>query len=277
MKKRKKSPACKIILFFLLVLISFVMIIPFLWMVSSSLKYNTEIFSYPVRWIPEVFRWDNYVTVWSEIPFLTYFLNSLKLAVIVTVAQLVICSLAAYSFSKLQYPGRDKLFFLYLATMMVPWQAIMIPQFIVVRSLGLYNSHGALIVINMFSAFGVFVLRQFMIGIPEELSEAARIDGCSEFRTYSQVIIPMCKPGLATLTIFTFNFMWNDYLSSMIYLDDDKLKTVQVGLTAFRTLYKTEYGLLMAGTVCALLPIFLIFCCAQKYLVEGIAYTGLKG
>lgn len=277
MKKRKKSPACKIILFFLLVLISFVMIIPFLWMVSSSLKYNTEIFSYPVRWIPEVFRWDNYVTVWSEIPFLTYFLNSLKLAVIVTVAQLVICSLAAYSFSKLQYPGRDKLFFLYLATMMVPWQAIMIPQFIVVRSLGLYNSHGALIVINMFSAFGVFVLRQFMIGIPEELSEEARIDGCSEFRTYSQVIIPMCKPGLATLTIFTFNFMWNDYLSSMIYLDDDKLKTVQVGLTAFRTLYKTEYGLLMAGTVCALLPIFLIFCCAQKYLVEGIAYTGLKG
>lgn len=277
MKKRKKSPACKIILFFLLVLISFVMIIPFLWMVSSSLKYNTEIFSYPVRWIPEVFRWDNYVTVWSEIPFLTYFLNSLKLAVIVTVAQLVICSLAAYSFSKLQYPGRDKLFFLYLATMMVPWQAIMIPQFMVVRSLGLYNSHGALIVINMFSAFGVFVLRQFMIGIPEELSEAARIDGCSEFRTYSQVIIPMCKPGLATLTIFTFNFMWNDYLSSMIYLDDDKLKTVQVGLTAFRTLYKTEYGLLMAGTVCALLPIFLIFCCAQKYLVEGIAYTGLKG
>ena len=246
-------------------------------MVSSSLKYNTEIFSYPVRWIPEVFRWDNYVTVWSEIPFLTYFLNSLKLAVIVTVAQLVICSLAAYSFSKLQYPGRDKLFFLYLATMMVPWQAIMIPQFIVVRSLGLYNSRGALIVINMFSAFGVFVLRQFMIGIPEELSEAARIDGCSEFRTYSQVIIPMCKPGLATLTIFTFNFMWNDYLSSMIYLDDDKLKTVQVGLTAFRTLYKTEYGLLMAGTVCALLPIFLIFCCAQKYLVEGIAYTGLKG
>ncbi len=277
MKKRKKSPACKVILFLLLVLISFVMIIPFLWMVSSSLKYNTEIFSYPVRWIPEVFRWDNYVTVWSEIPFLTYFLNSLKLAVIVTVAQLVICSLAAYSFSKLQYPGRDKLFFLYLATMMVPWQAIMIPQFMVVRSLGLYNSHGALIVINMFSAFGVFVLRQFMIGIPEELSEAARIDGCSEFRTYSQVIIPMCKPGLATLTIFTFNFMWNDYLSSMIYLDDDKLKTVQVGLTAFRTLYKTEYGLLMAGTVCALLPIFLIFCCAQKYLVEGIAYTGLKG
>lgn len=277
MKKKKKSPACKVILFLLLVLISIAMIIPFLWMVSSSLKYNTEIFSYPVRWIPEVFRWDNYVTVWSEIPFLTYFLNSLKLAVIVTVAQLVICSLAAYSFSKLQYPGRDKLFFLYLATMMVPWQAIMIPQFIVVRSLGLYNSHGALIVINMFSAFGVFVLRQFMIGIPEELSEAARIDGCSEFRTYSQVIIPMCKPGLATLTIFTFNFMWNDYLSSMIYLDDDKLKTVQVGLTAFRTLYKTEYGLLMAGTVCALIPIFLIFCCAQKYLVEGIAYTGLKG
>lgn len=277
MKKKKKSPACKVILFLLLVLISFAMIIPFLWMVSSSLKYNTEIFSYPVRWIPEVFRWDNYVTVWSEIPILTYFLNSLKLAVIVTVAQLVVCSLAAYSFSKLQYPGRDKLFFLYLATMMVPWQAIMIPQFIVVRSLGLYNSHGALIVINMFSAFGVFVLRQFMIGIPEELSEAARIDGCSEFRTYSQVIIPMCKPGLATLTIFTFNFMWNDYLSSMIYLDDDKLKTVQVGLTAFRTLYKTDYGLLMAGTVCALLPIFLIFCCAQKYLVEGIAYTGLKG
>ena len=187
----------RVLLFIVLLLLAVVMIIPFVWMLSSSFKYNTEIFSYPIKWIPEVFRWDNYKYVWTEITFPTYFFNSLKLSVIVTVGQIIFCSLAAYSFSKLHYPGRDKLFLLYLATMMVPWHAIMIPQFIVVNKLGLYNSHWALILINLFSAFGIFILRQSMISIPKELLEAARIDGCSEFRTYTQIIMPMCKPAIA--------------------------------------------------------------------------------
>lgn len=277
MEKRFKLHASKIMIYIVVLSVAVAMTIPFAWMLSSSFKYNTEIFSYPTKWIPETFRWDNYLTVWTQIPFPIYFFNSLKLSVTVTIGQLLVCSMAAYSFSKLHYPGRDKLFLIYLGTMMVPWQAIMIPQFMVVRKLGLYNTHWSLIVINLFSAFGVFVLRQFMLGIPEELSEAAKIDGCSEMKIFTGIIMPLCKPGLATLTVFTFNYMWNDYLAPMIYLDNDKLKTIQLGLASFRTTYKTEYGLLMAGSVCALLPILIIFCSAQKYLVEGVAHSGLKG
>ncbi|NLP34292.1 MAG: carbohydrate ABC transporter permease [Clostridiales bacterium] len=265
------------LLFIVLTIVGFTMIVPFAWTLSSSLKFDREIFEYPIKWIPEVLRWSNYKEVWTRVPFLTYYLNTIKLSVIVTIGQLVTCSLAAYSFSKLSFPGRDKIFLFYLATMMVPWHAIMIPQFIIIKGLGLYDSHTAIVLLNLFSAFGVFLLRQFMLGIPTELSEAARIDGCSEIKIYSKIIMPICKPGLATLTVFTFNHMWNDYLGPMIYLNTDNLKTIQIGLAAFRSQYGAEYGLIMAGTVSALFPMVLIYCIAQKYLIEGIAFSGLKG
>ncbi len=265
------------LLFVILMIIGLTMLVPFFWTLSSSFKYDREIFEYPIKWIPEVFRWSNYQEVWTRVNFLTYYLNTIKLSIIVTVGQVVTCSLAAYSFAKMDYPGRDKIFLCYLATMMVPWHAIMIPQFIIIKNMGYYDSHWSIILMNLFSAFGVFLLRQFMLGIPMELSEAARIDGCGELKIYSQIIMPMCKPGLATLVVFTFNFMWNDYMGPMIYLNTDKLKTIQIGLAAFRTEYGAEYGLIMAGTVCSLLPMVLIYCVAQKYLIEGIAFSGLKG
>lgn len=265
------------VLFAVLLVIGLTMLVPFFWTLSSSLKYDREIFEYPIKWIPEVLRWSNYEEVWTRVNFLTYYLNTIKLSLIVTIGQVVTCSLAAYSFAKMDYPGRDKIFLCYLATMMVPWHAIMIPQFIIIKNLGFYDSHWSIILMNLFSAFGVFLLRQFMLGIPMELSEAARIDGCGELKIYSQIILPMCKPGLATLVVFTFNFMWNDYMGPMIYLNTDKLKTIQIGLAAFRTEYGAEYGLIMAGTVCSLLPMVLIYCVAQKYLIEGIAFSGLKG
>lgn len=265
------------LLFVILMIIGLTMLVPFFWTLSSSFKYDREIFEYPIKWIPEVFRWSNYQEVWTRVNFLTYYLNTIKLSIIVTVGQVVTCSLAAYSFAKMDYPGRDKIFLCYLATMMVPWHAIMIPQFIIIKNMGFYDSHWSIILMNLFSAFGVFLLRQFMLGIPMELSEAARIDGCGELKIYSQIIMPMSKPGLATLVVFTFNFMWNDYMGPMIYLNTDKLKTIQIGLAAFRTEYGAEYGLIMAGTVCSLLPMVLIYCVAQKYLIEGIAFSGLKG
>ena len=265
------------LLIVILMIIGLTMLVPFFWTLSSSFKYDREIFEYPIKWIPEVFRWSNYQEVWTRVNFLTYYLNTIKLSIIVTVGQVVTCSLAAYSFAKMDYPGRDKIFLCYLATMMVPWHAIMIPQFIIIKNMGFYDSHWSIILMNLFSAFGVFLLRQFMLGIPMELSEAARIDGCGELKIYSQIIMPMCKPGLATLVVFTFNFMWNDYMGPMIYLNTDKLKTIQIGLAAFRTEYGAEYGLIMAGTVCSLLPMVLIYCVAQKYLIEGIAFSGLKG
>lgn len=265
------------LLFVILLVIGLTMLVPFFWTLSSSFKYDREIFEYPIKWIPEVFRWSNYQEVWTRVNFLTYYLNTIKLSIIVTIGQVVTCSLAAYSFAKMDYPGRDKIFLCYLATMMVPWHAIMIPQFIIIKNMGFYDSHWSIILMNLFSAFGVFLLRQFMLGIPMELSEAARIDGCGELKIYSQIIMPMCKPGLATLVVFAFNFMWNDYMGPMIYLNTDKLKTIQIGLAAFRTEYGAEYGLIMAGTVCSLLPMVLIYCVAQKYLIEGIAFSGLKG
>lgn len=274
---KSKNKIMNLIKFIILLTLGISMLTPFIWTLSSSFKNNNEIFSYPIKWIPETLRWSNYQEVWTRIPFLTYYWNTIKLSVIVTFSQLILCSLAAYSFSRLKYPGRDLIFLAYIATMMVPWHAIMIPQFIIVRQLGFYDSHLALISIQLFNAFGVFLLRQFMLGIPEELSEAARIDGASEFDIYSKIIMPMTKPGLITLSIFTFSFMWNDYLAPMIYLTTDRLRTIQIGLAAFRTQYGSEYGLIMAGTVSALIPMAIIFIIGQKYLMNGIAFSGLKG
>lgn len=276
-KTIKKIKAGDVVLIIVLTVIAIIMIVPFLWMLSASFKNNNEIFVYPIRWIPNPIRLNNYRDVWTEIPFLRYYINTFVYSLIVTLGQIFTCSLAAYAFSKLHFPGRDQIFLLYLGTMMVPWHAIMIPQFMVNKALGLYNTPWALICMNLFSAFGVFLLRQQMMGIPDELSEAARIDGCSEFRNYAKIMFPLSKAGIATLTVFTFTFMWNDYMAPMIYLDDDNIKTIQLGLASFRSLYSTEYGLIMAGTVCSLIPIILIYIFAQKYLIEGIAFSGLKG
>ncbi|MDR2403038.1 MAG: carbohydrate ABC transporter permease [Spirochaetaceae bacterium] len=259
------------------VIIAYIMVVPFVWMVSASFKLNTEIFSYPIRWIPEKFHFDHYDTVLTEIPFPVYFFNSTKLALVITLLQLFTCSLAAYSFSKLRFPGRDKIFLVYLATMMIPWHAIMIPQFIIVKGLGMYNTHWSLIALQAFSAFGVFLLRQNMISIPNSLSEAARIDGCSTFRIYWNIILPLTKTGLATLSVLTFNGIWNDYMGPMIYLDSDRLRTIQIALAGFREQYSANYGAILAGTVISIIPIIVVYVCAQKYIVEGIAYAGLKG
>lgn len=277
MKLKVKKKISHAVLFVLLLLVGITMLLPFIWTLSSSFKFNKDIFVYPIEWIPKEIRLENYTDVWTKVPFLTYYLNTIKLSVIVTIGQILTCSMAAFSFAKMKYPGRDKIFLCYLATLMVPWHAIMIPQFIIIKGMGLYNSHAAIIVLQLFSAFGVFMMRQFMMGIPDELCEAARIDGCGEWKIFSSIMMPLCKPGLATLVIFTFNFMWNDYLAPMIYLDSDKLKTIQIGLATFNSLYRTDYNLIMAGTICSMIPMILIFCFAQKYLLQGMSFSGLKG
>jgi multiple sugar transport system permease protein len=257
--------------------VAFIMVVPFVWMVSASFKLNTEIFNYPIEWIPKVFHFDHYDTVWNDINYPVNFYNTLKLAVIITLIQLFTCSLAAFSFSKLRFPGRDKIFLGYLATMMIPWHAIMIPQFIIVKGLHMYNTHTALIVLGAFSAFGVFLLRQNMISIPDSLHEAAKIDGCSAFRIYWNIILPLTKSGLATLGVLTFNGIWNDYMGPMIYLDSENLKTIQIALAGFREQYSANYGAIMAGTVVSIIPVVIVYAAAQRYIVEGIAYAGVKG
>lgn len=274
---KKPFRVSRIFLYLACILVAFIMLVPFVWMVSASFKNNVEIFQTPIRWIPEVFRWENYEYVWTEINFPTYFFNTAKLAVIITVLQLITCSMAAFAFTKLKFPGRDKLFLCYLATMMVPWHAIMIPQYIIVKTLGLYNTHTALILIQAFSAFGVFLMRQNMLSIPDSLHEAAKIDGCGSLRTYWSIILPLSKTGLATLTVLTFNSVWNDYMGPMLYLDSDNLRTIQLALASFKSEYSADYASIMAGTVCSLIPIVVVYACAQKYIVEGVAFAGVKG
>ena len=278
---RKDNPALaligKILLYAVLIFVGVFTLIPFVWMISSSLKLDREVFVYPIQWIPETFRWENYVKIWQKVPLLTYFKNTAIIAIVVTCLQTLTSSFAAYAFAKLRFKGRDLLFMAYIATIAVPWQAYMLPQFIMMRSMGLYDTLWAMIVLQAFSAFGVFLMRQFYQSIPTDLCEAARIDGLSEYGIWFRIMLPLSKAAIATLVIFTFVGTWNDYMGPMIYLTRDVNKTVQVGLRRFIQENSSDYHLIMAASLCSLLPVSIVFLCLQKYFIEGIATSGLKG
>lgn len=260
-----------------LLLFAAVALIPFLWMLSSSLKTSVDVFSIPMKWIPETFHWENYSVIWSRVPLMAYFTNTATVAIVVTFMQILTSSFAAYAFAKMRFKGRDALFLAYIGTIAVPWQVYMTPQFIMMRSVGLYDTIWALVVLQSFSAFGVFLMRQFYLGIPLELSEAARIDGLSEYGIWARIILPLSKPAIATLAIFTFVNTWNDYMGPLIYLTTDTSKTIQVGLRRFIQAYSAEYQNIMAASLCSLLPVAIVFLFLQRYFIEGIATTGLKG
>lgn len=267
----------KVLLYVFLIVTAAVMILPFLWMLSASLKQDRDVFTFPIQWIPSEPEWANYSRIWTQIPLLTYILNTVKLTLIVTLLQLFTSSFAAYAFAKLRFKGRNALFLGYVATIAVPWQAYMVPQFMMLREMGLNNTHLAIIILQAFSAFGVFMMKQFYEGIPTELCEAARIDGMTEYGIYAKIMLPLAKPSLSTLTIFTFVNTWNDFLGPYIYLTRDNLKTIQLGLRSFIGQYSSEYGLIMAGSVVTMIPVIAVFLSLQKYFVEGVASSGLKG
>ena len=267
----------KVLLYVFLILMAAIMLLPFLWMLSASLKEDRDVFTFPIQWIPAEPRWQNYSDIWTRIPLLTYILNTVKLTIIVTLLQLFTSSFAAYAFSKLRFKGKNALFLSYIATIAVPWQAYMVPQFMMLRGMGLNNTHLAIIILQAFSAFGVFMMKQFYEGVPTELCEAARIDGMTEYGIYAKIMLPLAKPALSTLTIFTFVNTWNDFLGPYIYLTRDNLKTIQLGLRSFIGQYSSEYGLIMAGSVVTMIPVLAVFLSLQKYFVEGVASSGLKG
>ena len=249
---------------------------PVAWMVLTSFKEMGEIFRYPPTWWPERFSFENYTAAFGAAPFGRFYLNSLFVAVTVTLGQLVTCSMAAYAFARMRFRGRDALFYVFLGTMMVPAHVTMIPSFMVLHWLGLVDTYGALILPGLASAFGTFLLRQFFLTLPKELEEAAFIDGCGRFRVLWQVILPLSRPALATLAVFTFMGVFNDFLWALIVINSQELYTVQLGLSIFRDRYSTEWGSLMAGSVVATLPILLLFFVAQKHFIQGIALSGLK-
>jgi multiple sugar transport system permease protein len=263
-------------LYALLIGLAAAVMIPFLWMIVSSLKRNEDVFTVPIHWIPEPFRWSNYTEIWDEIPLGTYLGNSLFLAVSITFLQVLTGSFAAYGFAKVNFPGRDALFLAYLATIAVPWQAYMVPQYILMEKAGLVNTRWSLILLQAFGAFGVFLMRQFYLSIPDELLEAARLDGLSEYGIWARIVLPLSKPALASLALLTFVNTWNDYMGPFIYLTSNDLWTVQLGLRSFIGEFDAKYAMIMTGSVISVLPILFVFLLGQKYFVQGVATSGLK-
>ena len=252
-------------------------LVPFGWMVSSSLKRNNQVFTIPIQWIPEEFRWSNFVDIWERIPMLMYLGNSAFLAIVITFLQVLTGSFAAYAFAKMRFPGRNALFLGYIATIAVPWQAYMVPQYIMMQRAGLTNTFWSIILLQAFGAFGVFLMRQYYVSIPDELCEQARIDGLSEYGIYRRIMLPLSKPALASLALLTFVNTWNDYMGPFIYLTDNELWTVQLGLRSFVGQFDAEYAMIMTGAVVSVLPVVVIFLFGQRYFIRGIATSGLKG
>jgi multiple sugar transport system permease protein len=257
---------------------SFLFLLPLVWMVSTSLKGSVGLFDLPPKWIPEVFEWKNYVDAVNSFPFLRYTFNTVVITVLSVVGGVASSSFIAYSFAKLRWPGRNIWFVILITTMMLPPQVTMIPLFILFKEVGWINTYLPLTVPYFFgSAFYIFLMRQFYMTIPRELSEAAKIDGCSEFRIWWNIYVPLSKPAMATLAIFIFMFAWNDFLGPLIYLNNPDDFTLALGLRGFQQQFGTRWNVMMAASIIVMLPTLLLFFFFQKYFIKGVAMTGVKG
>jgi multiple sugar transport system permease protein len=248
---------------------------PLVIVASSAFKLEGEIFAYPMTLIPREPVLSNFIQLEAHFPL--YIWNSVKVTILIVVLQFVTATTGAYAFSKLTWKFRDTLFILYIASIMIPIQSIIIPQFIVVRILGLYNTHAAVILVSAFTAFGVFLCRQFFLTIPDSLLEAARIDGASEYRIFAQVVLPLSTPVVVTVIIFSFRYFWNDFFTPLIYLTSQSLKTLPLGMADFVDQYNIAYGPQMAAALISIIPVLVIFLIGQRYFVQGVVATGIKG
>ena len=260
-----------------LVVGTLMMFLPVLWVVLSSFKGQNEIYRIPPTFLPETWIFSNYSEALERFPFLRYLVNSITVTVTATLITLAINSMAAFALSKYRFRGRDLIFLVILGTLMVPLQVIMLPVYLIIAKLGMANSLWGIIIPPAATPTGVFLLRQYMLSIPDELIEAARIDGAGEFRIYWQMMVPLCAPALAVLTVFSIMWRWNDFLWPLIVINQDRLFTLQLGLARFRGELVTDWNYLLAMTVLSILPITAVFAFLQRYLVSGIATTGLKG
>ncbi|MEU7867807.1 carbohydrate ABC transporter permease [Dactylosporangium sp. NPDC049140] len=274
---RRVHPVWRALGYLVLLLASAGLLLPFFWMVLSSFKHNNEVFTVPITWFPDTVVWSNYVDIWRKSDMTTWLGNTLLLSVAVTFLQVLTGSFAAYGFAKVRFRGRDALFLAYVSTIALPWQSYMVPQFIIMSKLQLSDSRWSIVALQAFGALGVFLMKQYYETIPEELSEAARMDGMSEYGIWRRIMLPLSVPALASLTLLTFVGTWNDYLGPLIYLRSPDLRTIQLGLSTFISQYNAEYALIMTGSVLSVLPIAVIFLLGQRYFVEGLATSGLKG
>lgn len=263
----------------LFAIIGLLFITPFLWMISSSFKTEADVLKFPIEWIPSTWNAvENYTEVWAGTKsFGLYYWNSIKIAVLTTIGSAGFSCLAAYAFAKIQFKGRDMLFLVVLATYMIPPQAIIIPQYLIYSSSGLIDTHLGLILLNCFSAFGTFMLRQFFISVNDEIIESARMDGAGHFRTFFSMALPLVKPALATYAILRFIWTWNDYQNPLIFLRSETQYTIQIGIKQFADAHGSIYSLMMAAAVSAIVPLLVVFIIGQKQVIEGIALGGVKG
>jgi len=266
-----------IIVYCVLLLLAASMLVPFLWMLSTSLMGDLEVYQFPPRFIPSIPRWSNYSEAMSLQPFGRFFLNSLVVSCASVLGQLTFCSMAAYAFARLRFRMREKLFALYLGTMMIPAMVTLIPSFLLINAFGWMNTYWALCTPTISSVWGIFLLRQFFLTIPRDLEDAARVDGASEFTIFFRVVLPLSTPALATLAIFAFMGSWKDFLWPLIVTNRIDMRTVEVGIASFSNLYTADWPHQMAAAVIVMIPIVLVFLAAQKYFVKGITLTGLKG
>ncbi|WP_054859808.1 ABC transporter permease subunit [Gracilibacillus sp. JCM 18860] len=270
----------KLVSTIVLLFCSIAFLLPFIWMLSTSLKIEADVFKFPIEWIPS--RWnavENYKEVWfGEHPFYLYYWNSIKVAVLTTALSVVVSSLAAYGFSKVRFPAAGWLFIIVLATYMVPPQASLVPQFILYRFIGLFDSHLGLILLGSFSVLGTFMLRQFFMGIHQDFIDAAKIDGgAGHWRIFWKIALPIVRPAVATYAILRFIWTWNDYQNPLIFLRTDALYTIQLAMQKFTTINGSFYTLIMAAAVSAILPLLIVFILGQKHVIDGIALGGVKG
>lgn len=274
-----KSRVHQLIVYGLLLGVSAVLTLPLLWMISASLKGSEEIFAIPPTWIPQQIEWGNYREVFARMPFLLYLRNTALITVLTIVGTVLSSSLVAYAFACLRWPGRDRIFIFVIATMMIPLHVIMIPLFVIFKELHWLNTYKPLIVPAFLGggAFNIFLLRQFFLSIPKDLFDAARIDGCSEFRIYWTIAVPLARPGLVTVAVLTFMMAWNDFLGPLIYLSDQTKNTLALGLALFVGQHGAEWATLMAASILMMVPMVVIFCFFQRYFIRGFVMSGMKG
>lgn len=262
-----------------MIIVSALVILPYLWMIATSLKTPSKIFVTPPQWIPNPIRWENYVEVFQKNDYALYLWNSLKVAGLTTIGTVVVAAMAGYALAKIRFPGNNFFFLLFLSAMMLPVEVITIPTFLGLAQFKLTNTHFALIVPQIFGmggAFGIFMMRQFFITVPGELIEAAKIDGCSNTRTFLKIVLPMASSTIASLVIYTFFTSWNDFFLPLIYLSDSKLYTSTLALSLFADESGTPWNLVMAASVISTLPLLIVFFCAQKKFIESLAMSGIK-
>lgn len=276
MNNKRKQLIVKIVAHLVLLLGAITMLVPFIWMLSSSVKSLGEVFVFPPTLFGEKIVWENYTKISSRFDYLAYFMNSVKVSAWVVIFQVFTSATAGYVFAKLNFKGRDRIFTLYLATMMIPFHVTVITNFLQMSMYGLVNTLWSLMLPASVSAFGTFLMRQFFVTVPNELIEAAKIDGCNPFKTFLQICFPMAKPTIATLSIFCFMNVWNDYFTPLIYINDSRKYTLPLGLASMKGMYSTDWPVLMASSVISVLPVLIAFLFAQDAFVKGVMMTGMK-